>query len=287
LFGALQSAGTSENSTRSASGTTKSGSLVARQGANQAGASLQKEEAMPAGMQQGLDMGMNSNKGAMRGGQYEELDCLHLGGIAKVASGSSMAQKGPGLASTIAVPVSRNPAKSKVNGHLTGVLSSKGKAKGASSPGGATNGSNGLAVLSNIPTTYALNPTSQGLPTARNLGSHHAPSNLALDGLGSLRISLLEAGTKGKSMKECTKGLTTDIASALAALNIESIGGKGVGMGARLASGLMLTETPGKGGTLESPCSKAVFDFLLEEEGQGEGSGSEQGTLLEPSTVQS
>ncbi|KAH9570999.1 hypothetical protein CY35_02G071100 [Sphagnum magellanicum] len=42
--------GTSENSTRNASGTTKSGSLVARQGANQAGASLQKEEAMPAGM---------------------------------------------------------------------------------------------------------------------------------------------------------------------------------------------------------------------------------------------
>jgi hypothetical protein len=62
LFGALQSAGTSENSTRSASGTTKSVSLVAKQGANQAGASLQKEEAMPAGMQQGLDMGMNSNK---------------------------------------------------------------------------------------------------------------------------------------------------------------------------------------------------------------------------------
>jgi hypothetical protein len=42
----------------------------------------------------------------MPGGQYEELDCLHLGGIARVASGSSMAQKGPGLASTIAVPVS-------------------------------------------------------------------------------------------------------------------------------------------------------------------------------------
>jgi len=47
----VQSAGTSENSTRSASGTTKLGSLVARQGANQAGASLQKEEAMPARMQ--------------------------------------------------------------------------------------------------------------------------------------------------------------------------------------------------------------------------------------------
>ncbi len=64
----MQSTGTFENSTRSASGTTKSGSLVARQGANQAGVSLQKEEAMPAGMQQGLDMGMNSNKGAMQGG---------------------------------------------------------------------------------------------------------------------------------------------------------------------------------------------------------------------------
>ncbi len=168
---------------------------MARQGANQTGASLQKEEAMPAGMQQGLDMGMNSNKGAMQGGQYEEFDCLHFGGIAKVTNGSSMAQKGPGLASTIAVPVSRNPAKSKVNGHLTGVMGSKGKVKGASSPGGATNGSNGLAVLSNIPTTYVLNSTSQGLPTARNLGSHHAPSKLALDGLRSLRISLLEAAT--------------------------------------------------------------------------------------------
>jgi len=106
-----------------------------------------------------------------------------------------MAQKGSGLASTIAVPVSRNPAKSKVNGRLTGVLGSKGKVKGASSPGGATNGSNGLAVLSNIPTTYALNSTDQGLPTAKNLGSHHAPSKLALDGLRSLRISLLEAAT--------------------------------------------------------------------------------------------
>jgi hypothetical protein len=58
----------------------------------------------------------------MPGGQYKELDCLHLGGIARVASRSSMAQKGPGLASTIAVPVSHNPAKSKVNGHLTGAL---------------------------------------------------------------------------------------------------------------------------------------------------------------------
>ncbi len=67
-------------------------------------------------------MGMNSNRWTMPGGQYEELDCLHLGGIARVASGSSMAQKGLGLASTIAVPVSRNPAKSKVNGHLTGAL---------------------------------------------------------------------------------------------------------------------------------------------------------------------
>ncbi|CAM6029974.1 unnamed protein product [Sphagnum balticum] len=49
----------------------------------------------------------------MPGGQYEELDCLHLGGTARVASGSFMPQKGPGLASTIAVPVSHNPAKSK------------------------------------------------------------------------------------------------------------------------------------------------------------------------------
>jgi hypothetical protein len=106
-----------------------------------------------------------------------------------------MAQKGPGLASTVAVPVSRNPAKSKVNGHLTRVLGSKGKVKGASSPRGATNGSNGFVVLSNIPTTYALNSTGQGLPTARNLGSYHAPSKLALDGLRSLRISLLEAAT--------------------------------------------------------------------------------------------
>jgi len=79
-------------------------------------------------------MGMNNNKRAMQGGQYEELDCLHLGGITKVTSGSSMAQKGPGLASTIAVPVSHNPAKSKVNEHLIGVLGSKGKVKGASSP---------------------------------------------------------------------------------------------------------------------------------------------------------
>ncbi|CAK9202972.1 unnamed protein product [Sphagnum troendelagicum] len=61
-------------------------------------------------------------RGTMPEGQYEELDCLHLGGIARVACGSSMAQKGPGLASTISVPVSRNPAKSKVNGHLTGAL---------------------------------------------------------------------------------------------------------------------------------------------------------------------
>jgi hypothetical protein len=106
-----------------------------------------------------------------------------------------MAQKGPGLVSTIAVPIFRNPAKSKVNGHLTGVLGSKGKVKGASSPRGATNGSNGLAVLSNIPTTYALTSTGQGLPIARNLGNHHVPSKLALDGLGSLRISLLEAAT--------------------------------------------------------------------------------------------
>jgi len=112
-----------------------------------------------------------------------------------VTNGSFMAQKGPGLASTIVVPVSRNLVKSKVNGHLTGVLGSKGKVKGASSPGGATNGSNGLVMLSNIPTTYALNSTSQGLPTVRNLGSHHAPSKLALDGLGSLRINLLEAAT--------------------------------------------------------------------------------------------
>jgi len=82
-----------------------------------------------------------------------------------------------------------------VNGHLTGVLGSKGKVKGGSSPRGATNGSNGLVALSNIPTIYGLNSTGQGLPTSRNLGNHHAPSKLALDGLGSLRISLLEAAT--------------------------------------------------------------------------------------------
>jgi hypothetical protein len=64
---------------------------------------------------------MNS-RGTTPGGQDEELDCLHLGGIARVASGSSTAQKGPVLASTIEVPVSHNPAKSKVNGHLTGAL---------------------------------------------------------------------------------------------------------------------------------------------------------------------
>ncbi|CAM6029957.1 unnamed protein product [Sphagnum balticum] len=51
--------------------------------------------------------------GTTPGGQYEELDCLHLGGIARVASGSSTAQKGPVLASTIEVPVSYNPTKSK------------------------------------------------------------------------------------------------------------------------------------------------------------------------------
>jgi len=58
--------------------------------------------------------------------------------------------------------------------------------------------------------------------------------------------------------------------------------GKGISMGRRLASGVMLTEAPRKG-----ELWTLVFDFLLEEEGQGEGSGSEEGTLREPSTVQS
>jgi len=53
-------------------------------------------------------------------------------------------------------------------------------------------------------------------------------------------------------------------------------------MGRRLASGVMLTEAPRKG-----ELWTLVFYFLLEEEGQGEGSGSEEGTLREPSTVQS
>ncbi len=58
-------------------------------------------------------------------------------------------------------------------------------------------------------------------------------------------------------------------------------------MGGRLASGVMLTEAPRKGELWTVLVVKAVFDFLLEEEGQGEGNGSEEGTLREPSTVQS
>ncbi|BBM99327.1 hypothetical protein MPTK1_1g20470 [Marchantia polymorpha subsp. ruderalis] len=96
---------------------------------------------------------------------------------------------------------------------------------------------------------------------------HQASFNSSLDGLGSLRISVLDGGAKGKSMRECSKGVTAEIASALAALNVESIGGKGVGMSSTLGVGNVPADGPTKGDKV---------DVQQEDEVPGDGSGSEQ-----------
>ncbi|XP_024380427.1 uncharacterized protein [Physcomitrium patens] len=162
---------------------------------------------------------------------------------------------------------SANATKSKSNSNLTS--SSKSKSKGGSASLQCSSLSSGLPTA----TACSVNSGGQSLGTCRAPESHQGPNNLSPDGLGALRISLLEAGAKGKSVKECTKGVTADIASALAALNVDSIVGKGVGMGTGIALGGMMTET-GKTESSAGFCSNHSSDILLDEEGMREGGGS-------------
>lgn len=160
--------------------------------------------------------------------------------------------------------LSSSTTKSKQNGYCTS--SSKLKSKAGCAPPQISR------LSSASPTATACSVNCGG----QSAGACKAPANLnnlALDGLGSLRISLLEGGVKGKSSKECSKGVTADIASALAALNVDSISGKSVSTGGGTVLGAMLTEA-GKAGA----GSKHSDDLLLDEEVIGDGSGSEQGT---------
>lgn len=227
-----------------------------------------------------VDAAANLNKSCARvnpsAGNSEGLDCFQLHAVGgSMVSGGSNSQKGTGYQSLSSISISSNSNKSKPNSSASPAL--KSKLKGGSSPLQCASPSislNGLCALSTAPAS-SVNLAGQALVN-RVPGGHHG-SMSSSDGLGSLRISLLEAGIKGKSVKDCTKGVTADIASALAALNVDSIGGKGVGMGSAMVSGVMLTES-GKVGNTEGTCNKAAVDLLLEEEVMGEGSGSEQGT---------
>ncbi|CAM6089710.1 unnamed protein product [Calypogeia fissa] len=168
---------------------------------------------------------------------------------------------GSGSLTTISSnPLAPVSCKTRTNGQTVCVNSSA-KAKAKQGTCSATANSSVLSTQSNCPS-----PSVAPLKT----GQSHISFGLPLDGLGSLRISVLDGLAKGKSMKDCSKGVTAEIASALAALSVESIGGKAIGMG--------LTNSPG-GTSSEAPsraCSSEKADLVLEEDVPGEGSGSEQ-----------
>ncbi|KAL2652051.1 hypothetical protein R1flu_020179 [Riccia fluitans] len=117
-------------------------------------------------------------------------------------------------------------------------------------------------------TTLLHGVGSSGSNPSNAKGSQHQTSiSSSQDGLGSLRISVLDGDTKGKSMKDCSKGVLAEIASALAALNVESVGGKGVG----------ISSAPGVGGVPSDESSMAdKLGTTHDEEVPGNGSGSER-----------
>ncbi|KAG0623709.1 hypothetical protein M758_3G195100 [Ceratodon purpureus] len=210
--------------------------------------------------------------GKAAGGSSDELECFDVratGGTTRCGSvNNKMTTSG---ATTSTFSFSANATKSKVNSHCTST--SKSKSKGGCQPQQCSRLSSALPTA----TACSVNFAGQSLGTCKAPAGYQSLNNLSLDGLGSLRISLLDAGVKGKSVKECSKGVTADIASALAALNVDSIVGKGVSMGAGTTLGAMMTE-PGKVGSSSGSCSKHSYDISLDEEIVGEGSGSEQGT---------
>lgn len=250
----------------------KSICCVTRQGINQRG------DVTPVSTLQVMDAGLSDSdtQNKSTAGSSEELEYFHLRAVGGASGGGTApSNKNTGLLTPSTFSFASNGAKSKTNNHHVG---SKAKPKGGSLPLQCSSPSmisNGLSALSTT-SSCSINLAGQLLGTSRGPVSQQGFASSSVDGLGSLRISLLEAGSKGKSVKECTKGVTADIASALAALNVDSIGGKGVGLGSGIVPGVMLTEA-GKNGTLEGPCAKASLDFLLDEETVGEGSGSEQG----------
>ena len=207
------------------------------------------------------------------GGSSDELECFDVratGGTTRCGSvNNKMTTSG---ATTSTFSFSANATKSKVNSHCTST--SKSKSKGGCQPQQCSRLSSALPTA----TACSVNFAGQSLGTCKAPAGYQSLNNLSLDGLGSLRISLLDAGVKGKSVKECSKGVTADIASALAALNVDSIVGKGVSMGAGTTLGAMMTE-PGKVGSSSGSCSKHSYDISLDEEIVGEGSGSEQGVF--------
>ena len=206
-------------------------------------------------------------------GSSDGLECFDVrstGGITGCRSSSNKKTTCGATASTLSF--SANAMKSKVNSQCSST--SKSKSKGGCQSQQCPRFSSALPTA----TACSVNLTGQSLGTCRAPASHQSVNNLSLDGLGSLRISLLDVGVKGKSVKECSKGVTADIASALAALNVDSIVGKGVGMGNGIVLGAMMTAA-GKVGSSSGPCSKHSYDVSLDEEIMGEGSGSEQGTF--------
>lgn len=218
--------------------------------------------------------GHGADVNAKAGGLSDELegfDVRSIGGT--TGSGTVVNNKmatGGATASTFSF--SANATKSKVNSHCAST--SKSKSKGVCQPQQCPRLSSALPTATACPVNFA----GQSLGTCRAPANHKSLNNLSLDGLGSLRISFLDGGVKEKSVKECSKGVTGDIASALAALNVDSIVGKGVGMRAGIVLGAMMTEA-GKVGSSSGPCSKHSYDISLDEEIIGEGSGSEQGTF--------
>ncbi|KAJ7559281.1 hypothetical protein O6H91_04G077400 [Diphasiastrum complanatum] len=94
----------------------------------------------------------------------------------------------------------------------------------------------------------------------------------ALEGLGSLQIRSLEAVSKSKSY---SSGGTADIASALTALTVDSVGEKSTERGVPYM-GLPVNSCV-KGAAAKSNCNKLFSKYVNDEEAHWEESGSEQG----------
>lgn len=200
-------------------------------------------------------------------------DADGLGGVCKFSNGGAGSAASNNMKTSGSLPSSSsffaNATMSKSNSNL---ISLKSNSKRVSTS---------LQCSSGLPTATTLTANSgvQSLVTSRASESHQGPNHLSLDGLDSLRIRLVEAGAKRKSVRECTKGVTVDIALALSALKVDSLVGKGVGMGTGIALGGMITKS-GKAGSSGGSCSKHSSDILLEDEGLGDEGGSEHDELV-------
>ncbi|KAL3699771.1 hypothetical protein R1sor_017793 [Riccia sorocarpa] len=149
-------------------------------------------------------------------------------------------------------PPSSGPSKSKQSGQTIAVATEI-KSKSISGHSGSSIGSHGAG-------------SSVSSPSNTKGTQHQTPINSSQDGLGALRISVLDGSTKGKSVKDCSKGVMAEIASALAALNVESVGGKCLGISSALGVGSIPSDGSSKGDKLGS---------AQEEDLPGNGSGSE------------